>query len=139
MVRYSCCSHCSLGRTLAALHGAGQHRRTAWHGMPPSLSSEGLLACLFVCLSVCLLVFHLTAKLIVAHARGDKDEVVRLHFARAEQGGMGTVTKRMNSEVASCSSSGVVCLATASRSTLRALGRSDIFSHHSTMTVTPTT
>ena len=37
--------------------------------------------------------------MIVAHARGDKDEVVRLHFARAEQGGMGTVTKRMNSEV----------------------------------------
>ena len=43
--------------------------------------------------------YHSAAKLIVAHARGDKDEVVRLHFARAEQGGMGTVTKRMNSEV----------------------------------------
>ena len=41
--------------TLAALHGAGQRRRTAWHGMPPSLSSDGLLVCLFVCLFVCLL------------------------------------------------------------------------------------
>ena len=54
---------------------------------------------MLVCLFVCLFVYHSAAKLIVAHARGDKDEVVRLHFARAEQGGMGTVTKRMNSEV----------------------------------------